>query len=512
MLRDFAASLFPLATLLLIPVSMVAQILPAGTGVEVRFLMATGSRISHPGDPVKAVVIAPVFADGRLTIGQGAMISGAVEKVERVGLGLKHLTSEIEYRFDSVQEPDAAAVPLHARVMAVETAKERVNSQGLISGIHPTANVSSGVAFYALPLLCTQPGVAAAMLGIKTIIARSPDPEIYFPAGTEMLLELTSAAKIPRSSVSQHALAPLTAAETAEAQQLLAKLPEQRTDRGHNHPSDLVNILFLGSRGAIDRAFEAAGWSGAQERSLKSIYRMYHCMVQRMGYSMAPMGNLRLNGVTADAEYQKSLDTFSKRHHLRLWKQGTQDAWLSAATEDTGYTVRGMHLTHATDSLIDNERAKVLNDLTLTGCVAGAALIDREVAAFTDQGETSIQTDSKIAVIRMNACENPRTTRMEFANSGQRGRALQALVAMRNDLIRTNFVSLAYNTSGVLREHERALTTESMFASSNTSRRKIGARESSIPPRWVRSSVLDGTKATEDGKNSLAAAAALSSD
>lgn len=496
MLIDFAASLLPLATLLLIPVSIVAQILPAGTALEVRLSVATGSRISHPGDPIKAAVISPVFAGGRLVIGQGAIVSGVVENVERVGLGLKHLTSGVQYRFDLLQESGRAAVPLQARVMEVETAKERVNAQGMIGGIYPTANLSSGVAFYALPLLCTQPGIGAVVLGIKTIIARSPDPEIYFPIGTEMILELTSAADIPSSSVLQDRLAPLDAAQTAEARRLLAKLPEQRTDRGHNQPSDLVNILFLGSRGAIDRAFEAAGWSGAQRRSLTSIYRMYHCMVQRIGYSMAPMGNLMLNGVRADAEYQKSLDTFSKRHHLRLWKQGTQDAWLSAATEDTGYMTRRMHLTHATDSLIDNERAKVLNDLALTGCVAAATLMERDSSAFTDRSEYSIQTDAKVAVIQMNDCQNPRTTRVPFANPGQRGRAIQALVAMRNDLIRSNPISLAYNTSGMLREHERRLAIESMFAS-GTNRRKTGSRESGIQPKWVRPSVLDGTSVTE---------------
>ncbi len=249
MLRHSATLLLPLTFLLLIPVSSRAEILPAGTGLEVRFSAATGSRISHPGDPIKAVVIAPVFAGGRLVIGQGAEISGVVENVERVGLGLKRLTSRIEYRFDSVQNPGSPATLLQARVAEVETAKERVNAQGMISGIYPTANVSSGVAFYALPLLCTQPGVGALVLGIKTIIARSPDPEIYFPAGTEMILELTSAAEIPSSGVSQSGFEPLTTAETAEARRILAKLPEQRTDRGSKHPSDLVNILFLGSRG-----------------------------------------------------------------------------------------------------------------------------------------------------------------------------------------------------------------------------------------------------------------------
>ena len=104
------------------------------------------------------------------------------------------------------------------------------------------------------------------------------------------------------------------------------------------------------------------------------IYHMYHSLVQRIGYSKAPMQALTLNGKSEDATYQKSLDTFSKRHHLHLWKQQQSDFWLSAATEDVGYKLRGLRLTHATDPRIDTEREKVINDLTFTGCLDAASL------------------------------------------------------------------------------------------------------------------------------------------
>ena len=35
------------------------------------------------------------------------------------------------------------------------------------------------------------------------------------------------------------------------------------------------------------------------------------------------------------------------------------------------------HLTHATDRTIDNERAKVVNDLAFTGCVDSGSLVSR---------------------------------------------------------------------------------------------------------------------------------------
>jgi hypothetical protein len=499
MLRDFATLLASIAVLFLVPCSIIAGILPAGTRFEARLSTPTGSRISHTGDRIEATVIAPVLADGRLVIPQGATVSGVVQRVNRLGLGLKHLTSGIEYRFDTVQLPDGTSIPVQARVVQVETAKERVNDQGVVGGIYPTANLSATAAFYVLPLLYLDPEFGVPLLGIKSLIARSPDHEIYFPAGTEVILQLTAEADVRTAGVPQNDIGPLSAGEMADVNRVLAKLPQQRTDRGPNHPSDLINIVFLGSRESLDRAFQAAGWSGAQRSSLRSIYRMYHSMVQRIGYSMAPMGKLRLNGVTADVEYQKGLNTFSKRHHVRLWKQAQEDAWLSAATEDVGYKFRRMHLTHATDPLIDNERAKVLNDLAFTGCLDGATLVTRDTSASGNRQELSIKTDGKVAVLRMNDCLNPRTSAIQSAKNGLQGRrrSVQILVALRNDLIRINPISLACSTARALHHHQTSNGAISAFSSKG---QKADSSEGSMQPAWIRPSVLDSRVSTNDSQ------------
>lgn len=499
MLRDFAALLVFAGTVIVAPCCMTAEVLPAGTRFEARLSTPTGSRLSHSGDPVEAIVIAPVLAKGRLIIPQGATVSGVVQSVDRLGLGLKHLTSGIEYRFDAVHLPDGTPIHVQARVIQVETAKERVNAQGVIGGIYPTANVSSTAAFYVLPLLYLDPEFGVPLLGIKSLIARSPDPEIYFPAGTEMILQLTADVDIRTLGIPKDDIASLAAAEMADVNRILAKLPQRRTDRGPNHPSDLINIVFLGSREAIDRAFQAAGWSGAHRNSLRSIYRMYHSMVQRMGYSMAPMGKLMLNGMTADAEYQKGLNTFSKRHHVRLWKQAEEGAWLSAATEDIGYKLRRMHLTHATDPLIDNERAKVLNDLAMTACVEAATLMTRDTSDGRDRTELSIKTDGKVAVLRMNNCLNPRTIAVESVKSRLRGRtrAAQTLIALRNDLIRINPISLTYSTVRALR-HQQGSTINGSMSAFSSKERKEESSEGSVEPAWIRPSVLDARITTND--------------
>ena len=485
MLRDIGLLLVSVLTFALIPPRAGGSTLAAGTRLEVRFSTPTGSRISHAGDRVDATVIAPVFEDGRLLIPQGATVSGTVESVVRAGLGLKHLTSRIEYRFDSLQVAGTNSVTIAARVIQVETAKERVDDHGMVSGIYPTANVSSSVAFYALPLLLIDPEVGIPVFASKIVAARSPDPEIYFPPGTEVILRLTAAANIADSGTVSNLLGPVSETDLAEAQRIIAKLPQQRTSRAGNRPSDLVNILFLGNRESIMRAFHAAGWEGAQRRSLRSIYRMYHCMVQRIGYAAAPMGDLTLNGIKADLDFQKGLNTFSKRHHVRLWEQPEGDAWFGAATEDVGYQVRRMHLTHATDPLIDNERTKVLNDLAFTGCLEAAALIRRSSFDPPGQHERALITDRKLLVLRVSDCRKPRTMDSEAITSGpsERPRFAQAMVALRNDLIRTNPISLAYNTARAIRHSQAHKERISSGA-------RIDGSEGSMQRSWIRPAVL----------------------
>jgi hypothetical protein len=131
MLKDLTATLAAIGMLIVAVSSIDAEEIAAGTDLEARLYTPTGSRFSHPGDPVQAVVIAPIVVDGRLVVPQGAIISGAVEKVERLGLGLKHLTAGIGYRFDTLRLPNGTPIPIQAHVVDVETAKERVNAQAL---------------------------------------------------------------------------------------------------------------------------------------------------------------------------------------------------------------------------------------------------------------------------------------------------------------------------------------------------------------------------------------------
>lgn len=419
-----------------------ATVIAPGTELEVRLSTPIGSRTSHAGDPLEATVIAPVLGPNGPMLLQGATVSGMVENIEPLGLGFKHAAAEIGLRFDSLKLPGGRVVPIRGRVREIETARERVDDQGYIHGIHPTANLSSCLSLLTSALLVDTEFVLPA-LAVKFLVVRAPDSEIYLPAGTELFLEVAGEFVIPETRPIEETPPPLTSGDIEEAQHLLEALPGQQTSRGDKHASDLINVLVLGSSDQINAAFQAAGWTGENKRSVLALYRMYHSLVQRMGYSMAPMSTLTLNGVAQSRVYQKSLDTLARRHHIRLWEQRNSDVWLGAASEDVRLTVRGMHITHAIDSQIDDERAKVVNDLWFTGCVGSASLLSRESLKPIGEKGFSISTDGDIAVLRMNSCREPRMVPKAFSASHGDSRIKQAFTAVTNDIARANPLTLA---------------------------------------------------------------------
>jgi hypothetical protein len=428
--------------------------LPAGTTLEARLSTPTGSRISRTGDQVEGKTIAPLGFRGEILVPQGSTLFGSVESVERFGFGLKQITARIRYQFHTLRLPNGETIPIQTELLEVETAKERVDVDGTVRGIHPVASLSSTLALFTVPLLFVAPAVGVPVWGIKSTIAPSANPEIYFPPGTELLLRLTGPIEVRSSAGKPVGITSFSPDEVSEVRHLL-KGSAQRARMGTD-PSDLVNLLFLGSREEMDRAFHAAGWFQAEGKSPMSLYRMYHALTRRTGYKRAPMNTLTLNGVPSDFVYQKSLNTVQKRHHVRLWKQPQRaDVWLGAAAEDIAFRFVLTHWTHSTASKIDNERAKVVNDLAFTGCLDAAGLVPRDFREVLQdpKGERFILTDANIAVVRLNGCTNPRSMPGADAVSRAdgRGRLSRGLAALRNDL-RLNIVFTTYNTLKLVTE------------------------------------------------------------
>jgi LssY C-terminus len=424
---------------------------------------ATGSRVSHPGDPIEATIIAPVSIQGRILVPQGSRLLGSIVSATAFGLGLKESTASIRYGFDTLLLPGEPAVAVNAQLVRVETAKEHVDDLGTVQGIHPIVSVSSSVDYCIFPLLLVNPAIGAPIWGLKHVIAPSANPEIHFPAGTEVVLRLSAAVTLPAPSTDFPVPAKsFSPGDLTNIQQLL-EYSAQRAYMG-GRPSDIINVLFIGSRSQMDRVFHASGWSQAETKSPRSLYRMYLALTKRSGYSRAPMNALVLNGAPSAFVQQKSLDTVQKRHHVRLWQYPWQsNIWLGAAAEDVGFRFELAHWTHSTDPNIDRERAKIVNDLAFAGCIEAAGLLSRTSADLVQdpKAEYPILTDGDIAAIRLNDCIHPNF--MPGVSDGsalnQPTRLARALAAFRDDLVRSNIVFTTYNTVRVLSKHKTEPTT-----------------------------------------------------
>jgi hypothetical protein len=427
--------------------------IPAGTALTVRQQGAVGTRFSKSGDAVRAVLLSPILDRGRTLLPAGSELRGAVTLVRKVGLGVKHQSASLALDFRSILLPNGKELPIDTRVIRVETARERVDRDGTIHGIGQVTNISSSLAVAAWRLMVIAPGVGVPVWATKLIFAPAPDTEIHFAHGTEYRLELARPLIVDDDGTPAGLPASMLSPEhRAVTQSVLDGLPSQRAERVSGASADLVNLILVGSAADVTRAFQAAGWTGSDHKAAASVARTYFSIMLRRGYARAPMATMVLDGNRSDIELQKSLDTFSRRHHLRIWARAHtasgESIWVAASTEDTGikFSRATRNFTHVIDGNVDAERTKVVDDLLYTGCVSEAGLIERsDLPEDLENGTgTRIQTDWRVAVVHIGDCSAPRV--MPGVEPHPRTNFFRFLAAsVRTELIRSNFLSLAYN-------------------------------------------------------------------
>jgi hypothetical protein len=386
---------------------------PAGTVLELRLLTSLASYSSKTGDAVEAMVVSPACPRG---LPAGATVSGVVTRVHKVGLGLIHESASMEVEFRELRLPEGQRYGLRGRLLGVENARERVDRHGTIRGIRATASLSNRLSSRLFFGIEDHPYFLIPLFVVETAVFRFPDPEISYGPGTELSLQLEGAiptAELGGCSDTERQASP---DESADLEELVAGVPAWTYTRKRPVPTDPTNLVFLGSREAVDRAFGAAGWNGSQSMSMATGVRMVRAIAEGNGYADAPMRTLLLDGAEPDISRQKSLNTFGKRDHLRMWKRTEtfrgQTVWAAAATKDVAvaFSLRTFGFTHEIQNDVDLERDKVVSDLVFTGCVESVSYVRRSgVAGFAFlDGRKSLTTDARVAVVSLNSCETAR--------------------------------------------------------------------------------------------------------
>jgi hypothetical protein len=189
-------------------------------------------------------------------------------------------------------------------------------------------------------------------------------------------------------------------------QHLVASAP-MRTASKNKVPSDPTILMFLGGRKQLVAAFEESGWIQASDLGVKSALKAAQATMRQTGYSDAPVSALLLQDRLPELVFQKSLDTFAKRHHLRIGKLSQtyngREVWVGAATHDlaTSNSRAGTNWSHRIDPHIDRERDWVESDLLFAGTAEAYADVERPKAPRKLGNATGddIVTDGKMSVV-----------------------------------------------------------------------------------------------------------------
>jgi hypothetical protein len=137
--------------------------------------------------------------------------------------------------------------------------------------------------------------------------------------------------------------------------------------------------------------------------------KVVQATLRQTNYSEAPVSSLMINGRLPDLVFQRSLDTFAKRHHIRIWKLPAtydgREVWVGAATHDIAveHTKTMTKWTHRIDPHIDRERDWIESDLLFAGTAAGYADISRPSAPRAAANATGddIVTDGVMSVVQV---------------------------------------------------------------------------------------------------------------
>jgi LssY C-terminus len=175
---------------------------------------------------------------------------------------------------------------------------------------------------------------------------------------------------------------------------------------------DPINLAVDGNDSDIHAAMLRAGWTRADELTIRSSWRIVVSSVLRRPYPQAPVSSLFLFGQRQAFAYQQEVDgNPAQRHHVRFWPVpdgwklpgGFEVQWLAAATYDraVGISLFTLQVTHRVDADIDIERDYVVD--TVRYAVPGASLrvIRDYSSAFTTRngGGDVVRTDGSLPIL-----------------------------------------------------------------------------------------------------------------
>lgn len=413
-LPPFAPSCFRALLPLILASSVAAGVIPAGTTFEVRLNTPVHSYTSKSGESLTATFTTPMVFGGQVLVPPESKLRGRLAEVRSVGWGFKPY-AVVRLEFDQLEFPDGTIRPVSTRLLVVDNARERVDEKGRVLGIRATSAMGFKLAGITRNIFIWDPLIQVVLAASTMATLRFPEAEIQFPAGTELIMALAEDLEVDRDWPWSVPAFSSNSQESLELRTMVRGLTWRTVTDKSLRPADVTNLILVGEPEWVERAFDAAGWVHADRLTKKTGWNTFRAVAENSPYPNAPMSGMLLDERPAQFRFSKALNNYSNRHHLRIW--ALEERWkgrpvhTAASTQDVAITFSfSLRRTiHVIDRNVDNERAKVVNDLVYTGCVDAAELLDRGWVPHSLKGSNGgvMETDGAVAVLELNPCRDP---------------------------------------------------------------------------------------------------------
>jgi hypothetical protein len=434
--------------------------LPAGQTLWIRLASPISTYTAKVGDPVHAVLTQDLVCDSEIVLPMGAPIEGVVHSKRKVGWGIRHETAALELEFNRATPKPGVALAFNARVEEVQNAREGVKN-GVIQGIRSSDTFQGRINSRLIHLPTWNPYSDPFLIAYKATFPIFPEPEIYYPAGVDMRLRTTKEVSFPPAlgTAQPESSLAFNATQSDQLDQLVRQLPRRVTTR-KNVDADLLNIVFMGSQDEVKAAFRQAGWDNADPVSRRAMLKSLYALLNNSGYPQQPMTTFLLHGKPEDMNWQKSLNSYDRRDHLRIWqwtfKGTTESVWISSSTHDTSavLAVKYKGFVHHITPDVDDERATVIRDLNFAGCVRSVSYVSNPEMPTATHNATgdAMYTDGSVAVVALQACQSSDPPLDSYAKGASFKPGNYAfryirrqILTFRNDILRANIIYGIYD-------------------------------------------------------------------
>ena len=193
---------------------------------------------------------------------------------------------------------------------------------------------------------------------------------------------------------------------------------------------DPVNLALRGHEAQIHAAMTRAGWTRADDVTVRSGLRILTSTLTRRSYHEAPVSPLHLFDRQQDFAYQQEVaGSPSKRHHVRFWRcpdgwmlpGGYTVDWLAAGTYDksVGLSLFTLQVTHKIEEDTDIERDYIVETVKKGSPEVDVDVIENFSTGYHSRngGGDLIITDGDLPIIDVRHVDVPEIAKIEHTDS-----------------------------------------------------------------------------------------------